>query len=78
MKIEIVDEVAETTGFNEREMLEFLAVWLYKSQKINGVQGGKILGTSEVQFHGLLAKYGQYVNYDVDDFLVDMNNLKDF
>lgn len=78
MKIEIVDEVAETTGFNAREMLEFLSVWLYKAQKINGVQGGKILGTSEIQFHGLLAKYGQYVNYDADDFLVDVSNLKDF
>ncbi len=54
MKIEILDEVAKKTGFTEREMLEFISVWLYKSKKINGVQGGKILGTSEIEFHGLL------------------------
>lgn len=78
MKIEILDEVAKKTGFTEREMLEFISVWLYKSKKINGVQGGKILGTSEIEFHGLLEKYGQYVNYGVDEYLEDNDNLKDF
>ena len=78
MKIEITDEVAKKTGFTEREMLEFLSVWLYKSKKINGVQGGKILGTSEIEFNGLLEKYGQNVNYGVDEYLEDNDNLRDF
>lgn len=78
MKLEIPDEVADTTGFDDREMLEFLSVCLYKTKKINGVQGGKILGTSEIEFHGLLEKYGQHVNYDIDDLLEDIDNLTDF
>ncbi|TGG95480.1 hypothetical protein E4656_03390 [Natronospirillum operosum] len=78
MKLEIPDAVADTTGFDDSEMLEFLSVCLYKAKKINGVQGGKILGTSEIEFHGLLEKYGQYVNYGIDDFQEEIDNLTDF
>lgn len=78
MKIEIPDEVAKTTGLNEDEMKEFLAVSLYKKERINGVQGGKILGTSEPEFHGLLEKYDEYVNYTSKDLMEDIENLKDF
>lgn len=78
MNIIIPDDVADATGLDEREMQEFLSVWLYKSKKINGVQGGVILGTSEVEFHGLLEKYGQYVNYGVEEFQEDSDSLKDF
>ncbi len=78
MKIEIPDDVAARIGFSETEMLEFLAVSLYKKQKINGVAGGRILGSSEMEFHGLLAKYDECVNYDVEDLLDDIENSKDF
>ncbi len=77
MKIEIPDDIASKIGFDEIEMLEFLAVALYKQIKINGVGGGKILGSSEMEFHGLLAKYDEYVNYDVEALLEDIENLKD-
>ena len=77
MKIEIPDDIASRIGFSETEMLEFLAVSLYKKQKINGVEGGKILCSSEMEFHGLLAKYDECVNYDVEDYLEDIENLKD-
>jgi len=78
MKIDILDEVAESSGLSQSEMLEFLTVSLYKAKRINGVQGGKLLGTSEIEFHGLLEKYGEYVNYGVEDYLEDSDNLKDF
>ena len=77
MKIEIPDEIAESSGLNEIEMTEFLAVYLYKKERINGVQGGKILGSCESEFHGLLEKYDEYINYDVKEFIEDMENLKD-
>jgi len=78
MKIEILDEIADSSGLSQSEMLEFLTVSLYKAKRINGVQGGKMLGTSEVEFHGLLEKYDKYVNYGVDEYLEDSDNLKDF
>ncbi|PUA30760.1 MAG: hypothetical protein B0W54_09965 [Cellvibrio sp. 79] len=78
MRIEIPNEIAESAGLPESQMLEFLAVSLYKAKRINGVQGGRILGTSEIEFHGLLEKYDEYVNYGVDEYLEDSDNLKDF
>ncbi|WP_444930919.1 UPF0175 family protein [Microbulbifer sp. SSSA002] len=78
MKLEVNDEVASVIGLSESELLEVLAVSLYKLEKINGVQGGKLAGTSEIEFHGLLEKYGQFINYNEDDLDIDMDNLKDF
>lgn len=78
MEIEIPDEIMDSVGFNRTGLLEFIAVSLYKAKKINGVQGGKMLGTSEAEFHGLLEKFGEYVNYGVDEYLEDRDNLKDF
>lgn len=78
MKLDINDEVADRLGLSEKELQEILAIALYKLEKINGVQGGKITGTSEIEFHGILGKYGQFINYDEDDLETDLKNLKDF
>lgn len=78
MKIELPDEIAEKTGLGQKGLTELLAVFLYKLEKINGVEGGKILGSSEIEFHGVVAKYGHFINYDGDDLDKDINNLKDF
>jgi predicted HTH domain antitoxin len=78
MNIEFPDEIAKNKSFSQQQMLEILAVSLYKMEKINGVEGGIITGTSEMVFHGLLKKYGQYINYDVNDLDQDIDNLKDF
>ena len=77
MHIEIKDEIAENTGFNEQEMLEFLAISLYKKKLINGVQGGKLLRISEMEFHRLLQKFDEYVNYSEEDLNEDLDSLTD-
>lgn len=77
MEIEISDEIAKSAGLSDIEMIEFLAISLYTKKRINGVQGGKILSCSESEFHGLLEKYDEFVNYDVKDYLEDIKNLKD-
>lgn len=78
MKLQIPNEIAESAGLSEADFMEFIAVSLYKARRINGVQGGKLIGKSEVEFHGLLQKYGEYVNYDVEQYLEDSDSLKDF
>lgn len=75
MKLDVNDEVAECLGLDEKELLEVLAIALYKLEKINGVQGGKITGTSEIGFHGILGKYGQFINYDEGELETDLKNL---
>lgn len=78
MNIQFPDEIADNKSLSQKQLLEILAVSLYKMEKINGVEGGIITGSSEIDFHGLLRKYGQYINYDVDDLNQDIDNLKDF
>ena len=78
MKIQFPDEIAKNKSFSEKELLEVLAVSLYKIEKINGFVGGHILGYSEIDFHGVLKQYRQYVNYVVDDLQDDLDNLKDY
>ena len=77
MKIEIPDDIAQKAGLNHQQMKEFLAVALYKKGLITGVQGGRILSIPEIAFHGLLAKYNECVNYDIEDLMEDLNNLTD-
>lgn len=76
MQINLDDKTIAITGFSETEIKECLAVALYKLAKLNGVAAGRLLDKSEVEFHGLLEKYGCYVNYGVQDLLNDVETLK--
>lgn len=78
MKIELPDEISEKLSFTESEYQEILAVSLYQMRKINGVQGGKITGLSEIEFHEVVGKWGQLFSYDEDDLLDDVETLKKF
>ncbi len=77
MKLILPDDVIEKTGLKDTDLCEILAVSLYQMKKINGVKGGKIIGKSEVEFHKILGKYGQYVQYDEADLLKDFDSIKD-
>jgi predicted HTH domain antitoxin len=65
-----------TIGVSAEGAKELLAISLYQLRKINGVQGGKIIGKSEFEFHELLGRYGQTLAYDENDLLADMNTLR--
>ncbi|HED35081.1 MAG TPA: hypothetical protein ENJ08_12860 [Gammaproteobacteria bacterium] len=77
MNIHFPDDIADKLGMNEKEMLELLSVSLYKKMGIHGAMCGRILNTSEMAFHGVLEKYGEFINYGVDDLRDDMESLKD-
>ncbi len=76
MKIDFPDDVMQRVDINDQEIKEIIAVSLYQLEKINGVQGGKIIGKSEIEFHEVLGKYGQTFSYDADDLLDDVETLK--
>lgn len=75
MNIELLDEVMMKTGLDENRVKEVVAVSLYQMKKINGVQGGKLLGISEIEFHEVVGKWGQTFSYDENDLLDDMDTL---
>jgi len=74
MKIEIDDQIAKKCNLNEKEALELLAISVYKFKKVHGALAGKILGITEFEFHELLSKKGEIVNYGVDDLIDDIKN----
>ncbi|MCF6308795.1 MAG: UPF0175 family protein [Flavobacteriaceae bacterium] len=76
MKIELDDNIAKKLNINEKEALELLAVAIYKTKKIHGTMAGRILGIGEYEFHGLLGKYGTYVNYDIAALKEDIKTIK--
>jgi len=77
MIIEIPDDVASKCDLSEREALELLAVAIYKAKGIHGSLAGKLLGISELEFHRLLAKQSETINYDVQDLIDDLKNNRD-
>jgi predicted HTH domain antitoxin len=74
MKIEIPDEIALKAGIESQELLELLAVAIYKTKGIHASMAGKILGISEFEFRKLLTKHGETSNYDVGDFAQDVKD----
>lgn len=76
MKIELSDEVMNKVGLSEIQIKEIVAVSLYQMEKINGVQGGKLVGKSEFDFHEIVGKLGQVFSYDAKDMYEDIETLK--
>ncbi len=74
MKIEIDDEIARKCKLDEKEALELLAIAIYKRKGIHGSLAGKILGISEFEFHELLSKKGESVNFGIDDLIDDIKD----
>ena len=72
MIIEIDDDIAKKCNLDTREALQLLAIAIYKAKGIHGTLAGKILGISELEFHQLLSKQGQSVNYGVDELIADI------
>ncbi|GLQ99221.1 UPF0175 family protein [Dyella mobilis] len=74
MKIELDDALMQKVGVDGKEALELLAIALYKYKGIHGSLAGKLIGKSEFEFHQLLSRAGETVNYGVDDLVDDMRN----
>jgi predicted HTH domain antitoxin len=74
MQIKLDDDIAQKIGIDEREALELLAIAIYKMKGVHGALAGKIVGISEFEFHELLSKKGEVVNYGVNDLIDDIND----
>ena len=74
MQIELPDALMQECSITEREALELLVVAAYRHTGMHATLAGKMLGISEPEFHALLTKQGEPVNYGVNDFLVDLED----
>lgn len=66
----------EKVSLSEIQIKEIIAVSLYQMENINGVQGGKLIGKSEIEFHEVLGKLGKVFSYDAEDLVADIEILK--
>jgi predicted HTH domain antitoxin len=66
MKISIDDEMAKKCALTEVEVLQMIALSLYKSKNINAILAASLAGMGEFEFHQLLKKSEKVIakNYD--------------
>lgn len=72
----IQDEIMAWAKLTEQELLEEIVIMLYKKQKLSFGQAAKSLNLDYSEFQHLLGKNEIPVNYDVNEFMEDMETLK--
>ena len=65
-------------GKSEQEVRIELAIFFYKEYQISPGKAGAIAGLSRIEFWEELGKRKIPINYDVEDFMLDMENLRQF
>lgn len=76
MEIFLPDEVIGKSGCTVEEILQILAMALYKSGKLDSRSAGKICKLEELDFYRLLKDSGLSLNYDVDDLKDDVRQMR--
>jgi predicted HTH domain antitoxin len=76
MPIVITDEEIKSTGMSETELKVELAVRLYQLQVLSMGRAAKLAGIPYVQMMSELTQRKIPMNYDVPDFLKDVETLR--
>ena len=76
MSTVIPDYIIKTTHMSEDEILQELAIILYKKSKLTLSQASKLSNMTYAQFQFLLASRNISINYDTSDLQHDLETLK--
>ena len=76
MSIVIPDNILQATKMTEDELKLEIAIMLYKQEKISSGKVCAWTGLTVIEFQHELAKRGLYINYDVEDFQLDVKTLQ--
>lgn len=76
MSVVISDDVLYATHMTEAEFLREVAVFLYEEGKLSLGKASKLARMGRIQFQLLLASRQIPVNYDVEEFEVDLETLR--
>ncbi|MEO6166278.1 MAG: UPF0175 family protein [Chitinophagales bacterium] len=74
MILEIEDQF--TAHLSEQELKEELAIQLYKSEKISAGKAARLSNLQVQSFYEMLAKRKISVNYDVEEYKIDLESIK--
>ena len=72
----VPDEILHAARMSEGEMLQEIAVLLYRKEKITLAVASRLAGMDRLRFQHLLASRGIAVNFGVSDFEQDLETLR--
>ena len=76
MSVVIPDNILLATKMTEDELKLEIAIMLYQQEKISSGKVRSWTGLTVIEFQNELAKRGLYINYDVEDFQLDVKTLQ--
>ena len=75
MPLILPDELLNSIGMSENELLQEVAVMLFEKERFTLGQASRLAGMTRVEFQKLLADRKIPLHYGVDDFDQDLKNL---
>lgn len=75
MSLTISDELLDSVGLSEPELLIEIAVMLFQQERASLGKASKIANRNYVEFQELLARRNISLHYDVEEFEEDVKNL---
>lgn len=76
MGVIIPDEVLETAQISADQLLQEIAILLYRQERLTLGQASKVAQVNQLEFQQLLAAHQVTVNYDLDEFQQDLETLR--
>ena len=76
MSIIIPDEVIQSTGISEAELLREIAIMLFQQERFTLGQASQFAQMNQLQFQRLLASRQIPLHYDIAELREDVNSLE--
>lgn len=76
MTLRLNDNALKEAGLNDQELRLELAIALYKRRKLTLGQASRLAELPRIGFQRELGLHGETLNYDEEEFLKDLENLK--
>jgi len=74
--VTVPEHIIRSAGMSEQELIEEIAIMLFKKEKLTLAQASKLAKRSQIQFQHLLASRGISIHYGIEDFEHDIATLK--
>jgi predicted HTH domain antitoxin len=77
MELSIPDEIVHAAGLSEQELVQELALLLFQQDRLTLGYASRLAGMYQGDFMDLLARCGISMHYDVEDFVDDLQTLRE-
>ncbi len=75
--IEIPDDLAHAAKLTETELLQELAIILFKQERITLGRASKLAGMHQIKFQQILSDRNICIHYDIADYEADIKSLRE-